>query len=151
MNIIEKIVGLVPTVSDRAKAVRDFITSKKGRVVLVVVLALAVIGYAHHSGVTSQASEIAALRRQLGTATYALASAKAELATAQRIANDIKSDADLAHARGDALQGRLKSQEELSGNLNKKVDDYVKQLATRKKSAGCIATPDDVRSLQRIQ
>jgi septal ring factor EnvC (AmiA/AmiB activator) len=144
MNMIEKIVGLVPTVSGYAKAARDFVTSSKGKVVLAAVLALAVVWYAHHAGVKSQAPKIASIEQKL-------AAANAELAEARNLASEIKADADVTHSRADTLQGRLKSQEAVSGQLNKKVEDYAREIAAGKKRPACVATPADVRGLQRIQ
>jgi len=144
MKIIKKIVGLVPTVSGYAKAARDFVTSTKGKAVLAVVLALAVIWYAHHAGVKSQTPKIASIEQKL-------AAANAELTAARNLASEIKSDADVALSRADDLQGRLKSQEDSAGKLNKKVEDYAREIAAGKKRPACVATPADVRSLQRIQ
>jgi hypothetical protein len=141
MNMIEKIVGLVPTVSGYAKAARDFVTSSKGKVVLAAVLALAVVWYAHHAGVKSQAPKIASIEQKL-------AAANADLEAAREMAAGIK---DLALSRADDLKGRLQASEALTGQLNKKVEDYAREIAAGKKRPACVATPADVRGLQRIQ
>jgi hypothetical protein len=68
MNLIEKIVGIFPTVSDKAKAARDFITAPRAKVFFIVALAIAALSFAHHRGVVSQKPKIASLTQRLDTA-----------------------------------------------------------------------------------
>ncbi|WP_316200883.1 MULTISPECIES: hypothetical protein [unclassified Bradyrhizobium] len=77
MSIIEKIVGLVPTVREKAKAVLDFLASKEGKIGLVAIAALVALGSAHAIGVASQRGTIESLRRDLGVIKLQLAAEQA--------------------------------------------------------------------------
>jgi uncharacterized protein (DUF3084 family) len=144
MSLIERVTGYFPVASERAKAAWNFASSPKGKAVIAVVAAIVFLAWVFHRGEVRGLRQVAALQEQVATL-------KSQLAAAKELASEIKTDADVAHSKADALQGRLKSSEALTSQLNQKVNDYVQELAKRKTPRGCIATPDDVRSLQRIQ
>ncbi|WP_316194476.1 hypothetical protein [Bradyrhizobium sp. SZCCHNRI3052] len=82
MSIIEKIVGLIPTVREKAKAVPDYPTSKEGQISLAVLLAITALGLAHHVGVSSQQGTIEQFKRELGSVKLQLAAAEQARANA---------------------------------------------------------------------
>ena len=141
---IEKIIGLFPVISEKAKAAWSFVTSTKGKAVIVLVAVSLVLAWVYHRGKVSGLAKVAALQQQVVTL-------KSQLESVKRTALDIEKDADVARSKANALQEHLQSSEALNGQLNKKVDDYVRELAKRKAAPACVATPADVRSLQRIR
>jgi hypothetical protein len=144
MSLTDRITGLLPVVSERAKAAWSFASSTKGKAVIALVAAIVFLSWVYHRGEARGLAQVAALQEQVATL-------KSQLAAANELAGEIKKDADVAHSKADALQGRLQSSEALTGQLNQKVDDYVRELAKRETPSACVATPADVRSLQRIQ
>ncbi|MGJ4945049.1 hypothetical protein ACQR1W_31100 [Bradyrhizobium sp. HKCCYLS1011] len=77
MSIIEKIVGLVPTVREKAKAVLDFLTSRDGKIGVVAIPLIVALGCAHALGIASERGTIESLRRDLGAIKLQLAAEQA--------------------------------------------------------------------------
>jgi hypothetical protein len=73
MSIIDKIVGLVPTVREKAKAALGLLVTPAGKIGLAALVALAILGFTHHLGVSSQSGTIESLRRDLGSVRLQLA------------------------------------------------------------------------------
>ncbi|WP_315729781.1 hypothetical protein [Bradyrhizobium sp. SZCCHNRI2010] len=80
MSLIDKIVGLVPTVRDKAKAVLGILNSKAGKIGLAVLFVISVLGFTHHMGVRSQEGTIEQLKKELGSTKLQLAAAEQEKA-----------------------------------------------------------------------
>jgi hypothetical protein len=144
MNLIEKAAGFVPVASEKAKAAWKFVSSTMGKTVIAGVTVLAFLAWVYHRGEDRGAASVATLQEQVATLT-------SQLAAADKLAGEVKKDADFAHWKADSLTGRLQSSDALTSQLNKKVDDYAREIAASKKLPACTVTPADVRSLQRIQ
>jgi hypothetical protein len=123
--------------------VRELLATKTGRAVVALLVATAVIAYAHHrgeSGAEAKAgAEIEQLKKQLAAKPEVIpAPAKCEAPI------EGPADADLAR--------RLQEAETAKNKLEKKVSDYEKQLARKPAKAGGFAlSPADARSLSNVQ
>lgn len=136
MSIIEKIVGLIPTVRERARTVLDFALSTKGKVILALGVAVIAIGYAHHRGVESQEPAIAALRKELGDT-------KLKLAAAQQPKEQI----DVPPK----VKSWLDEQARINEQLDLKVKNYEKDLAKGSARDGDRLTAAESRGLLDIR
>jgi uncharacterized protein HemX len=121
---------------EKAKA---FFATTAGRAVAALLVAVAIVAYAHHRGVVTTAAKFTAqveqLRKQL---------ADAEAKPAPEIRRDEEAEADMAD--------RLKRAETAKATLEKKVKDYETQLARRPAKAGAFTlSPADARSLSNIK
>jgi hypothetical protein len=143
MSIIEKIVGLVPTVRDRARTVLDFALSTKGKVTLALVLAAAVLGYAHHRGAESREPEIVRLKQELGAA-------KLKLAAAEQAPKPVCTTPD-ADAVSPNVKSWLDEQAKANEALTLKVKKYEQDLAKRRPSSGDRLSASDARRLLDIR
>ena len=142
MSIIETIVGLVPTVRDRAKAVLNFLTSKTGKVICAVLFTLSVLGFTHHLGVESQQEKIESLKKELGTA-------KLQLAAAQQKAPSCPEKAE--EGASPKPKSWLDDQAKAAEVLNSKVKSYEKDLAKRHARSGYRLTPAESSRLLDIR
>lgn len=65
MSIFDKIVGLVPTVTDRAKSVLEYSKSTAVKIGVVAVISVSALIYSHHLGAKGQQKTIDNLRHEL--------------------------------------------------------------------------------------
>lgn len=141
MSIIEKIVGVLPTVRDRARTVLDFAMSTKGKVILALAAAVIALGYAHHRGVESQEPRIAQLSKELGEVKKELGEAKLKAAMV------VQQPA----APSPKVQSWLEEQARVNEQLDLKVKTYEKELAKRPAGNGDRLTDAESRRLLDIR
>ncbi|MGC0389277.1 hypothetical protein [Bradyrhizobium sp. USDA 241] len=157
MSIIEKIVGVLPTVRERARTILDFALSTKGKVILALAVAVIAIGYAHHRGVESQEPAIAALRKELGET-------KLKLAAAQQPKEQVpfyecNGPKETRHPRcpdesqpvPPKVKSWLEEQARINEQLDLKVKKYEKDLAKRPARGGDRLTAAESRRLLDIR
>lgn len=137
MSIIEKIVGALPTVRDRARTVLDFAMSTKGKVILALAAAVIALGHAHHRGVESQEPRIAQLTKELGEAK--LKAAMVVQLPAAPVAESPK------------VKSWLEEQARINEQLDLKVKTYEKELARRPAGNGDRLTDAESRRLLDIR
>jgi hypothetical protein len=141
VSVIETIVGLVPTVQARAKAVLDFLTSTTGKVISAVVLVLAILGYVHYLGVESQKGKIESLTKELGVVKLQLAAAQQKT----QVCPEQKAEATPPKA------GWLDEQAKAAAALNSKVNSYEQELAKRPARSGDRLSAAESRRLLDIR
>lgn len=136
MSIIEKIVGLVPTVRGHAKAVLDFVQSATGKIAVAALISIVVLACAHQLGVRSQQPKIAELQKQL-----------ADLA----VLPIEKIEADHDQFKPKDISGWLADQARINEALQSKVTEYEKEVAKRPARSCDKLTPADARRLLSIK
>jgi uncharacterized coiled-coil DUF342 family protein len=129
---------------ERAETAWKFAKSGLGKTVIISVTVAAIAGWIYHRGEVRGAAPVAGLQEQVATL-------KSQLDEARKAAGEIRNDAESARSKASDLDGRLKAAEAERGQLNQKVESYVRELAKRKTPAACVVTPADVWGLQRIQ
>jgi hypothetical protein len=143
-NIIAKIVGLKPTVSQYVQTAREFVATKTGKAVVTAVVLLAIVAYAHHRGAVSTEERLTPKIEELQTK---LSEVECPTVTVREPIDDTESK-----RRASELADRLSESEAAKARLQKKVSDYEKQLAKRPAKAGAFTlSPADAGSLSNIK